>query len=242
MLKDNHIVILGGSAGIGLAVAQGAVGEGARVTVASHDPKRVERAVSQLNDRATQAASGFPVDLRSPAAIAALFAKLGPIDHLVYTAGEELLISPLAELDLASARAFFDLRYWGALAAIQAARPHLARDGSIVLTSGAAGRRPHPGFVIGASICAAMEAVTRTLAVELAPIRVNIVTPGFVDTDLWSNLPSDAKQQMFREAAAKLPVGRIGTPADVAEHYLSFMRGRYVTGQALVVDGGGVLV
>jgi len=242
MLKDNHIVILGGTAGIGLAVAHGAVGEGARVTVASHDQKRVERAVAQLNDRATQAASGFAVDLRSTAAIAELFAKLGPIDHLVYTAGEELLISPLAELDLASARAFFDLRYWGALAAIQAARPRLARDGSIVLTSGAAGRRPHPGFVIGASICAAMEAVTRTLAVELAPIRVNVVTPGFVDTELWSNIPAEARQQMFRDAAAKLPVGRIGTPADLAEHYLSFMRGRYVTGQALVVDGGGVLV
>jgi NAD(P)-dependent dehydrogenase (short-subunit alcohol dehydrogenase family) len=87
-----------------------------------------------------------------------------------------------------------------------------------------------------------MEAVTRTLAVELAPIRVNIVTPGFVDTDLWSNLPGDARAQMFRDAAAKLPAGRIGTPDDVAEHYLSFMRGRYVTGQALVVDGGGVLV
>jgi NAD(P)-dependent dehydrogenase (short-subunit alcohol dehydrogenase family) len=87
-----------------------------------------------------------------------------------------------------------------------------------------------------------MEAVTRTLAVELAPIRVNVVTPGYVDTELWSNVPADARRQMFRDAAAKLPVGRIGTPADVAEHYLAFMRGRYVTGQALVVDGGGVLV
>jgi NAD(P)-dependent dehydrogenase (short-subunit alcohol dehydrogenase family) len=238
MLQGKHIVILGGTAGIGLAVARGAVREGARVSIASHDSKRVDAAVAQLGT----AASGHALDLRSPAAVAQLFGRLGAIDHLVYTAGEELMIAPLASLDLAAARRFFELRYWSALAAIQAARPHLSRDGSIVLTSGTAGRRPHPGFVIGASICAAMEAVTRTLAVELAPSRVNIVTPGFVDTDLWSNLPGDARAQMFRDAAAKLPAGRIGTPDDVAEHYLSFMRGRYVTGQALVVDGGGVLV
>ena len=112
----------------------------------------------------------------------------------------------------------------------------------IVLTSGASSRRPHPGFSIGASICGAMEALTRALAVELAPIRVNIVTPGFVDTGLWSNIPREALDKMFAEAAAKLPVGRIGTPDDIAEHYLAFMRGLYVTGQALVVDGGGVLV
>jgi len=80
------------------------------------------------------------------------------------------------------------------------------------------------------------------LAVELAPIRVNIVTPGYVDTELWANVPAAARAQMFREAAAKLPVGHVAGPAEIAEHYVSFMRGRYVTGQALIVDGGGVLV
>jgi len=238
MLTGKRIVILGGSAGIGLAVAKRAAREGADVVIASHNAKRVERAVAQIEG----SVAGHAIDLRSQPAVRGLFETLGKLDHLVYTAGEDLLISQLSDLDLAAARRFFEVRYWGALAAIQAAKPHLARDGSIVLTSGAAGRRPHPGFVIGASICSAMEAVTRTLAIELAPIRVNIVTPGFVDTELWSNVPADARAQMFREAAAKLPVGRIGTADDIAEHYLSFMRGRYVTGQALVVDGGGVLV
>jgi NAD(P)-dependent dehydrogenase (short-subunit alcohol dehydrogenase family) len=241
MLQGKRVVILGGSAGIGRAVAERALREGAHVTVASHNAERIEHAVAELRAIAPHVA-GHAVDLRSQSAVRTLFERLGPLDHLVYTAGEELLIKPLAELDLGAARAFFELRYWGALTAIQAARPHLAKDGSIVLTSGASSRRPHPGFVIGASICGAMEAATRTLAVELAPIRVNIVIPGFVDTDLWSNVPAAAKQQMFREAAAKLPVGRIGTADDLAEHYLSFMRGRYVTGQSLVVDGGGVLV
>ncbi|HEY6034024.1 MAG TPA: SDR family oxidoreductase [Kofleriaceae bacterium] len=245
-LHGKRIVILGGSAGIGFGVARAAGAEGAHVIIASHDRARVDSAVARLRDSGDSAAAGsivgHAVDLRSAAATQALFAAIGPLDHLVFTAGEELLLAPLAELDLAAARRFFELRYWGALAAVQAARPHLARDGSVVLTSGAASRRPHPGFVIGASICAAMEAATRALAIELAPIRVNIVTPGFVDTDLWSNIPADARALMFRDAAAKLPAGRIGTPDDIAEHYLGFMRGRYVTGQALVVDGGGVLV
>jgi len=238
MLKDKHIVVLGGSAGIGFAVADQAARAGAQVVIASANRQRVDQALARL----PRGAQGHAVDLRSEPAIRALFEQLGTIDHLVYTAGEQLLVGPLSGIDLVQARTFFELLYWGALAAVKAAQPHLARDGSIVLTGGAAGERPYPGFVIGSSICGAMDAVTRTLAVELAPIRVNIVTPGYVDTELWSSIPADARKQMFDAAAAKLPVGRVGTAADVAEHYLSFMRGGYVTGQSLIVDGGGVLV
>jgi len=238
MLNGKRIVILGGSAGIGLAVAKQVAREGARIVIVSSHQARVDAALASLPDGAT----GHAVDLRSEPAIRALFERIGTLDHLVYTAGEELLVAPLAQLDLASARAFFELRYWGALAAVRAAQPRLARDGSIVLTGGAAGHRPHAGFVIGASICAAMEAAARTLAVELAPIRVNVVTPGYVDTELWSNVPADARAKMFADAAAKLPVGHVAGPDEIAEHYASFLRGRYVTGQALIVDGGGVLV
>jgi NAD(P)-dependent dehydrogenase (short-subunit alcohol dehydrogenase family) len=230
MLKDKHIVVF--------AVADQAAREGAQVIIASANRERVDQALARL----PRGAKGHAVDLRSEPAIRALFEQLGTIDHLVYTAGEQLLVGPLSGIDLAQARTFFELRFWGALAAIKAAQPHMARTGSIVLTGGAAGERPFPGFVIGSSICGAMDAVTRTLAMELAPIRVNIVTPGYVDTELWSNVPADARKKMFDDAAAKLPVGRVGTAADVAEHYLSFMRGGYVTGQSLIVDGGGVLV
>jgi len=246
-LRGQTVVVIGGSAGIGLAVAERALGEGAHVIIASHARGRVDQAVQRLRKAAPAAGPeagtvhGHVVDLRSASEIAQLFHTIGAIDHLVYTAGEELLLAPLGELDLAAARRFFELRYWGALTAVQAAHPQLAREGSIVLTSGAAGRRPHPGFLIGAGICGAIEATTRALAIELAPLRVNCVIPGFVDTDLWSNIPPEPRSQMFRDAAAKLPVGRIGAASDLAEHYLSFMRGRYVTGQSIVVDGGGVL-
>lgn len=238
-MKDQHVVILGGSAGIGFAVARKAAEQGARVTIVSANAGRLDKAVGALG---ASTARGKVVDLRDARAIAELFGTLGPIDHLVYTAGENLLLSPVATLELEQAKTFFELRYWSALAAVKAAAPHLAKTGSIVLTSGTAGHRPHPGFLVGASICAAMEAVTRVLAVELAPVRVNCVTPGFVETELWSNIPPAQRAQMFADAAAKLPVGRIGAPDDIAEHYLSFMRGGYVTGQHLIVDGGGMLV
>ena len=237
MLQSKRIVILGGSAGIGFGVAELAARDGAAVVVVSSSRAHVDHAVGQL-----RGATGHAVDLRDEAAVTRLFATLGAIDHVVYTAGEELLLSPLATLDLATARAFFELRYWGALAVVKAATPHLARDGSIVLTSGLAAHRPPPGFVIGAGICAAMEAATRALALELAPIRVNCVPPGFVDTGLWANIPEPARVKMFAEAAARMPVRRIGKPADIAEHYLAFMRGGYTTGQVLIVDGGGMLV
>jgi NAD(P)-dependent dehydrogenase (short-subunit alcohol dehydrogenase family) len=236
-LNGKRVVVLGGSAGIGFAVAQRVAKEGGRVVVASSREERVKEAIARL-----PGASGEALDLRDEVKVRAFFDRLGHLDHLVCTAGEELLLSPLTELDLARARSFWELRYWGALSAIKAAQPHLAREGSVVLTSGTAAHRPPPGFAIGAAICAAMEATTRALAVELAPIRVNIVTPGFVDTGLWANLPEAARTRMFADAAAKLPVGRIGTADQVAEHYLAFLHGDYTTGQSIVVDGGGLLV
>ncbi len=234
-MNNQRVVILGGSQGIGLAVAQHAANAGARVVIASSRQANVDRALETL----PRGATGAEVDLRSAPAIERFFANAGAFDHLVYTAGENLLLSPLNTLELDEARRFFELRFWSAIAAVKLARAYLR--GSIVLTGGSAAHRPGPGFVVGASICGAMESLTRALAIELAPVRVNIVVPGFVETGLWNNIPTEARTEMFRSAAAKLPVGRIGTPGDIAEHYLAFMRGGYTTGQSIIVDGGAVL-
>jgi NAD(P)-dependent dehydrogenase (short-subunit alcohol dehydrogenase family) len=240
MLKEKRVVVLGGSRGIGFAVAEQAVREGANVVIVSNQPKGVSDAVGRLPEGS---ATGKAVDLRAAGAAGALFAGLGAFDHLVHTAGEPLPFGPrVADTDLAVARGFFELRYWGAVAAVQAAWPHIRSGGSIVLTSGTSARRPPAGFAFAASICGAIEALTRALAIELAPIRVNVVTPGMVATDLWSGVPVEARKHIFHETAAKLPVGRVGSPADVAEAYLSFLRGGYTTGQSVVADGGGTLV
>jgi NAD(P)-dependent dehydrogenase (short-subunit alcohol dehydrogenase family) len=239
MLKEKRVVVLGGSRGIGFAVAEQAAVAGANVIIVASQAKGVADAVERL----PKGTIGRAVDLRSADGVRELFAELGDIDHLVYTAGEPIPFGPrLVDLDLVAARDYFELRYWSVLNTVQAARPHLRSGGSIVLTSGTSARHPPAGFAIGASICGAIESLTRALAVELAPLRVNVVVPGMVDTELWSGVPSEAREDMFRHVGGKLPVGRVGRPADIAEAYIAFLRGAYTTGQSVVVDGGSVLV
>jgi NAD(P)-dependent dehydrogenase (short-subunit alcohol dehydrogenase family) len=236
-VKEKRVVVLGGSRGIGFAVAAQAAREGAEVIIVASNQASVAAAAKKL-----PGATGRAVDLRSNEAVRKLFADIGAFDHLVYTAGEPLPFgAKVTSLDLAAAREAFELRYFGVLSAVQAARPYLRGGGSLVLTSGTSSRRPPSGFAIAASICGAIEALTRALAVELAPLRVNVVVPGMVNTELWNGIPEPAREQLFSETGAKLPVGRVGTPADLAWAYLAFMRNEYVTGQSVVVDGGGTL-
>jgi NAD(P)-dependent dehydrogenase (short-subunit alcohol dehydrogenase family) len=236
-LNGKRIVVLGGSSGIGLATAQAAAREGASVVIASSNPARVNEAVSQVPD-----AEGHAVDLTDPAAVEAVFARIGAFDHLVFTAGESLLLNPLASTDLATARRFFDLRYWGAWLAAKYGSPNIRPGGSIVFTSGLAGQRPAAGWALGSSICSAMEGLTRALAVELAPLRVNIVCPGVVKTPLWGNMAEADRAALYRQMGDKLLVGHAGEPEEIAEAYLYLMRQTYGTGQVIVVDGGGALV
>jgi NAD(P)-dependent dehydrogenase (short-subunit alcohol dehydrogenase family) len=234
-LEAQQVVILGGTSGIGLAVARAAKESGASVIVASSSAAKVEATKKELG------VDGHAVDLTDEQATAAFFEAVGQLDHLVYTAGESLVLGPLATLDAGAARKAFDLRFFGALVAVKLVAPRLRKGGSIVLTHGVAGARPQAGWSVGASICGAMESLTRALAVELAPLRVNAVSPGFVRTPLWSNLPAETREALYRDAGAKLPVGRVGEPEDVAETYLYLMKNAYSTGQTVIVDGGGVL-
>jgi NAD(P)-dependent dehydrogenase (short-subunit alcohol dehydrogenase family) len=120
--------------------------------------------------------------------------------------------------------------------------PHIRPGGSITLTNGASGLRPKKGWTIAASICGATEALTRALAVELAPIRVNTVCPGLVKTELWSNMAESDRAAMYRDTGQKLLVDRVGEADDLAAAYLYLMQEGYSTGQVIVVDGGAVLV
>jgi NAD(P)-dependent dehydrogenase (short-subunit alcohol dehydrogenase family) len=237
-LNGKRIVILGGSSGIGLAVAQAAAKEGASLVIASSRQDRIDAALQQL-PAGTQ---GQAVDLGDAAAIQALFARLGEFDHLVFTAGENLKLGPLADTDIATARGFFELRYWGAFTAAKYGAPQLRPGGSIVFTSGLAGERPHPGWSVASSICSAMEGLTRALAMELAPIRVNIVSPGVVKSPLWSNMAEKDRDALYSNMADTLPVGHVGEVEEVAQAYLYLMKQTYGTGQRVTVDGGGALI
>jgi NAD(P)-dependent dehydrogenase (short-subunit alcohol dehydrogenase family) len=237
-LSGKRVVVLGGTSGIGLAVAEAAARAGAAPVVVSRDQLRVDAAVTSL----PAGAAGFAVDVTDEAAVKGLFERIGAFDHLVFTAGETLQIGRLAEMSLAAARQFFETRYWGAVTAAKYGAPLIRAGGSIVFSSGAAGARPQPGWALGASICTAMEGLTRALAVELAPLRVNLVIPGFVRTPLWRDIPEADREAMYASAGARLLVGRVGEAAELAETYLFLMRQGFATGQSVVVDGGGVLV
>ena len=237
-LSGKRIIVLGGSSGIGLAVAQAAARDGANVAIASSRKERIDAALATL----PAGSEGHVADLADENAIRALFARLGAFDHLVYTAGETLQLGPIATTDLDTARRFFSLRYWGAYCAAKFASTGIRPGGSIVFTSGIAAQRPHAGWSLGASICAAMEGLTRALAVELAPLRVNIVSPGIVQTPLWGNMPDSERDALYRQMADKLPVKHVGDAQEIAQAYLYLMGQSYSTGQVLVVDGGAVLV
>jgi NAD(P)-dependent dehydrogenase (short-subunit alcohol dehydrogenase family) len=237
-LAGKHVVVLGGTSGIGFATAAAAAGEGARVTVASSQRSSVDRALAQLPATAT----GRALDLSDVGAVRAFFAEVGQFDHLVFTAGGPLALMPLDTLDLQAARNFFELRYFGAVGAVQAALPHLNPGGSITLTSGAAGARGGPGWALASSVCGAVEAMTRALAVELAPLRVNVVAPGVVRSPLWQGMSDADREEMFKRRGAALPAGRVGEPEDVARAYLYCMTQPWATGTIQRIDGGTLLV
>ncbi len=234
-LEAQKVVLLGGTSGIGLAIARAAKESGAQVIVASSRTAKVEAVKKELG------VGGRAVDLTDEQATAAFFEAVGPFDHLVYTAGESLVLGPLSTLDTATARKAFDVRFFGALIAVKLAAPRLRKRGSIVLTHGVAGVRPQAGWSVGASICGAMESLTRALAVELAPLRVNAVSPGFVRTPLWSNMPEADREALYRDAGAKLPVGGSARPRTSPKPILYLMKNEFSTGQTVIVDGGGTL-
>jgi NAD(P)-dependent dehydrogenase (short-subunit alcohol dehydrogenase family) len=236
-IHGQRVVVLGGTSGNGLATAKAAARLGAQVTVVSRRQASVDRALADL----PPGTCGRAADLTDTDQVRRLFDDLDSIDHLVFTAGEPLLLMSLDTLDLDKAREFFTLRYFGALWAVHAAMPHLRPGGSITLTSGTVSRRPGPDLAVVASVCGAVESLTRALAVELAPIRVNAVCPGIVRSPLWDSMPQASRDQMYRDTAASIPAGRVGEVDDIAQAYLFCLTQPYATGTVLTIDGGFAL-
>jgi NAD(P)-dependent dehydrogenase (short-subunit alcohol dehydrogenase family) len=237
-LQNKKIVIIGGSAGIGLAVAQAVAAKEAQVIIVSSNQERINKALETLPENSI----GYAVDVTNETQIQQLFEAIGAFDHLVYTAGENLVMGNVSDTDIAFARKYWNIRYWGAFTAVKHASAHVNPGGSIVFTSGIAANRPNAGWALGASICAAMEGFTRAMAMELAPIRVNIVSPGVVATDLWGNIPESEREGFYASVAESLPVKHVGQAEEVARAYVYLMEQTFGTGQVVVADGGGVLV
>jgi NAD(P)-dependent dehydrogenase (short-subunit alcohol dehydrogenase family) len=237
-LKGQRVIILGGSSGLGLATAIAAAEEGAEVVIVSGNQQRINDALAKL----PQGTEGHAVDLSNEQLIKGFFQTAGSFDHLVYTAGENLVLKDIAGTNIEDARKFFNLRYWGAFAAVKYAAPHIRKGGSINLTGGIASPRPNAGWAVAASICGAMEGFTRAMAVELAPIRVNQVSPGVIRTNLWNSMSAEDREHLYTSVGNALPVKRVGEAEDIAQTFLYMMKQHFATGQIFTIDGGAVLV
>lgn len=236
-IEGKTVVVIGGSSGIGLATAKAAAMRGARVVIASRSRDRLDAAAAAIGGDVVARA----LDVTDEPAVAQLFAEIGSVDHLVTTPVARAS-GPILELDLAAARQAFETKLFGAIVAVRAAVPRLAEGGSIALTAGTAAWSPMPGGAITGAVNGAVASLVRTLAVELAPIRVNAVAPGVIRTPTWDGMPADERAAMFGRIADRLPVGRVGEADDVAQAFLYLMESGFTTGTVVHVDGGHLLV
>jgi NAD(P)-dependent dehydrogenase (short-subunit alcohol dehydrogenase family) len=236
-LEGKTVVVLGGSTGMGFATAQAAAADGAHVVITGRSQEKLSAAIAQLPAGSQSAV----LDVTDEAGTRSLFEQLGHVDHIFITAGTVTFGVGLAA-DTEKLRPGMDTRFWGALYAAKYGAAQMKTGGSITFMSGVSAWRPRPGGGVGSASCGAIEAFGRSMAVELAPIRVNTIAPGFIDTPLIDELIGERKQAFIEMQAARLPVKRIGTPEDIAEAVLFLMKNGFVTGITLTVDGGHTLV
>ncbi len=236
-----HLVVIGGSSGFGLATARLALAEGGSVTLAGRSAERLDRAAEGLVESGRSGRVRTAVaDVASEDQVASLFAAEAQVDSIFVTAGSPPTAADLLTTDLTTLRSILETRIMGLAFVLRAARAKLAADASIILTSGQYATRPGPGAALAAGAVGAVEAMTRALALDLAPIRVNAIAPRLVETELWDTYGPGLRAR--NEAQARgLPLGRAGRPEEVAEAALLLMTNGFITGTVLRLDGGGIL-
>jgi NAD(P)-dependent dehydrogenase (short-subunit alcohol dehydrogenase family) len=233
-----RVVIIGASAGIGEATAKALARRGAAVTITGRSKERLDQAARRIGHPVLAA----ELDATSRGALDAFFATTETIDHLVLSASPGAVgVGPIAALDEAALRQAFDGKFFAHVKAIQAALPRLRRDGSVTMVTAASARAAFPGTAGIAAANGALETMVAPLAVELAPLRVNAVSPGVIDTHWWGALPEDQRRAYFDSVAAVTPVRRVGKPDDVAEAIVYLAGAGFVTGTVLECTGGSNL-
>lgn len=229
-----HALVTGGSSGIGLAVAHAFARAGGTVTVVGRDPGRLEAAVTAIGS-AARAVQGDTIREDDLERIAA---EAGAIDHLVTAAGPMPADGPVLDVPIPQARALFEGKFWGQLLTARALAPRIRPGGSITMFSGTLARKPAGGVPIFASIDGAIESLGRVMAIDLAPIRVNVVAPGIIDTPMLRGQGETAAQAMLSGYGERVLVGRAGQSAEVAQAVMFLIGNGFVTGSVLDIDGG----
>jgi NAD(P)-dependent dehydrogenase (short-subunit alcohol dehydrogenase family) len=229
-MNGYDVIVIGGGSGIGLASARLLLQRGARPTVVGRDPAKLAAALAGLGP----GARAETADASDRGSVAALFARLAPFDHLVLAASGGRGAGDFASLDPEALRLGFEGKFWAHWNAAQAALPYLKKEGSITFVTAASSRLANPGTSGLAAINGAIERMVPTLARELAPLRVNAVSPGVIDTPWWDGKPPG----MFEAASQRAPLARPGRADEVADAIVFLIGNAFVTGVTLDVDGG----
>jgi len=235
-LKNKHVLIIGGGSGMGLGLARRALQDGAQVTITGRSAAKLAAARADLGgDVATLA-----FDAGDAAGAEAAYATIGAVDHVVTTAAA-LTYAPVTAISLDAVAQMLSGKFWAPFLAARHLAPKIAVGGSITFFSGLAAYRPGPGTAAVAAVNAGLEGLAMALAVELAPLRVNVLSPGVVETPGWDFMAQADRTAFFARQAQILPTRYVGTPSDIADAAMMLMTNRYVTGTVLHVDGGGRL-
>jgi len=233
MLAGQKVVVVGGSSGIGLATAEMAKAGGAKVVIASRNAERLRATAERLG------VTGIAADVTSDDSITQLFRTCGPVDHVVVTAAQ-LRTGPFKTVSMDDVRSTMECKFWGAWRIARAAE--IRPGGSLTLVSGFLSVRPRPNSAIVSAANGALESLARALALELAPVRVNAVSPGIIDTPIRAAMPEAARKEMLAKVASGLPVGRVGLGEDIGRQILAFMGNGFASGAIVYIDGGGLIV
>lgn len=236
MSTKTKTVIIGGAKGIGKALAGLLVKKGGLVVIAGRSPEHWQSTVKELGVNA----SGRSVDITQLAELPAFFEEVGSCDHLVITA-TQTLFKPYSELTADQVLAMVNTKLLGSFFTAQAALKHLNPKGSILFFGGFIGDKAMKNASVVAMINSGLEGLTKTLALELAPLRVNLIAPGMVDTGKWDQLSAEEKQKAKMAAGFAYPVQRVGEPYDLASVSLMVLENTFMTGSVITVDGGGHL-
>ncbi|MFL0575083.1 SDR family oxidoreductase, partial [Priestia megaterium] len=228
MLKGKKIVIIGGSSGIGFESAKQVIAQGAEVIIASRSKNKLQNAKEQLGARAT----AFTLDTTQEQQVQSFFEKVGQFDHLVVSAAETSSGSFL-DTNTTQARQLFENKFWGQYYAAKYGAPKVLPHGSIILFSGVVAYKSMVGSSMLGAVNAAVSNLAQTLALELAPIRVNIISPGIIDTPSRNKMPEEIRNHFYATMGNKLPVKRIGRAEDVAQSVLYLLQNSFVTGTVL---------
>ena len=240
-VPNTKVLIVGGSSGMGLALAKRCLDSGAKVVIVGRNEDKLKRAREELQNPATL--DTVAVDITQEDQVADLFNRVGRLDHIVSTAADiEGAYQLLPSLELKAGQRVVESKFYGPLLLAKYGAPVLSATGSITFTSGIAAYRPAARGSVVAAVNAALEGLVRALAIELAPIRVNAVSPGWVDSPIWAFVAGDKKDETLSAMAKRLPVGRIGQPDDIADAISFIRRNAFTTGTILHVEGGHRLI